>query len=78
MKRTYIVTIFLLACSSMAQGATKPMVVSGLHFQEDENIPPYSFYYPYDYRYYYPDTYGKSSDGYQLEPGRCFAPKVAE
>lgn len=35
--------------------------VTGLQFQEKNDLPPYSFYYPYDYGYYYPDTFGSSA-----------------
>ncbi|WP_284441520.1 hypothetical protein [Chlamydia gallinacea] len=47
--------------------------VTGLQFQEKNDLPPYSFYYPYDYGYYYPDTFGSSATANGKEEEECYS-----
>ncbi|AHK63370.1 hypothetical protein BOKEGFJH_00497 [Chlamydia avium] len=65
---------YLSCCFSLAVGenprileshsSVRVIPIVGLQFQENDNAAPYSFYYPYDYGYYYPDTYeGFASSG---------------
>ncbi|EPP34744.1 hypothetical protein CP10139811_0451 [Chlamydia ibidis] len=56
--------LFTSTAAQSASSVKKPYAlprkiqVIGLEFQEDAQQVPYSFYYPYDYRYYYPETSG--------------------
>lgn len=48
------------------RSSVRVIPVTGLQFQDrEDSAAPYSFYYPYDYGYYYPETFGTTTDSNQ-------------